>query len=167
MPTGHRPSSPAVRSRVLALVAALAAASPGGGPCTAVAEVLEDSYAAVMINGHKAGYLHSTTRLEEGQVTTDLRMQLALSRGAVPLQVNVASQFHEDAKGKPLAFRSRLQMAANPMLTEGRIVEGNLHLKHTVGEVTNQTTVPFDPQALFPYGVQRAVEAHGMAPATR
>ena len=129
-------------------------------------QVIEDSYAAILINGQKAGYTHTKMVIEGAAVTTEVEMRLKMARAETPLSLRLWSWFQESSEGEPQRFKYEMRLARTPVRIEGHIAGGQVHLKTIMGERTTETSVDFDPEALFPYGLREAAKQQGLEPGT-
>lgn len=129
-------------------------------------KVIEDSYAAILINGQKAGYSHTKMVMDGEEVTTEVEMRLKMTRAATPLSLSLWSWFQESSKGEPRRFKYELRLARTPVRSEGYVEGGKMHLKTTMGKYATDTSVDFDPEAMFPYGLREAAKRQGLKPGT-
>lgn len=90
----------------------VAAASPAAEP---MASAPDDAW-YVLLNGEdRLGYLHTTTEVGSGQITSRQTMKLAVGRAGATIEISVKSSFVESAAGEPIEARSVLNMGGTPL----------------------------------------------------
>ncbi len=130
-----------------------------------------DRWYAVMVEGHKAGWMRLAVEpTKDGRITTVTQMQMSLRRGPVALPITIRSTFEETANGRPI--EASVVQSFGQMQTTQRLRFGNETMQFTTQqagmEQTQQLPLPRvnAPGAkaagalgwLTPAGIQRYVE---------
>jgi transglutaminase-like putative cysteine protease len=150
------------------IVAVLAAANL---PALAEQPATETHYAAVLINGKKAGHSVFTRRREDKQITTTEKMTMAIKRGGMTLDIVQETTYVETPEGRPLAFRSVREMGAGKSMQNQSVngvvkPDGTLEIELTVAGRPTTRKLPWPEGALMPYGLELLAKEKGLEPGT-
>jgi hypothetical protein len=85
----------------------------------------EEEYFAVFMEGKKVGHAVQTRVVAEGKVRTTEKVSIQLSRGSVPISVEMAETSIETADGKPVGFEVVQDMGLMTMKVTGTVVQTN------------------------------------------
>ncbi len=95
----------------------------------------ETEYFALLMDGHKIGYVIENRILEEDIVKTSIEMKLTLSRLGITVSVSTKSSSTETKDGKPLGFEIEQDLGLMAAKTVGKINEdGKLIITRGQGE---------------------------------
>ena len=94
----------------------------------------EVEYMAIFMAGRKMGYAQHTRALVEGNVVTTMRMNIGITRGPTTVNITAVESSTETADGKPLAFKTTMDMATMAGTVEGTAgPDGNWNVATTTG----------------------------------
>jgi len=153
-------------ARVLAVVVSLLL-----GPLAASAKLLTDDWFTTTIDGKRVGYLHERREqvTEEGQdvIRTEVDTRFAMRRMGTELVVRSTAIFIETPAGAPIRFSSRNRLAANDYEIEAvRRGDHFIVTQNAMGTRT-ETEIPYSPDILFPYGIEKQIAARALKPGAR
>ncbi|MEM9226770.1 MAG: transglutaminase-like domain-containing protein [Verrucomicrobiota bacterium] len=128
--------------------------------------LFDEQWMEVYLDGQKAGYFHSTIRREGELIISSDSMVMSIRRGAASLSFRTTEQSVESISGEPQAFQLLIDMAGQPITTQGKIENGQ------ISQVTDQfgnvqrTTVPYPKGALMAWGLNRKMMQLPLRPGT-
>lgn len=123
-------------------------------------------FAAVLLNGQKVGYSEHLRLEADAQVTITETMDITLSRAQTRLRIQITQKTTETADGKPLGFRTVIDMGLMAQQSEGQIQGDKLKLKTTTAGNTQEREADWPKGALLPHGLQLLAKAKGLKKGT-
>jgi hypothetical protein len=87
-------------------------------PSRALCEV---EYFAVFLEGKKVGYAIQSREVAEGKVTTTEKVSITVSRGSIPITINMTETSIESPNGEPLGFEMIQELSGIPMKVTGTV----------------------------------------------
>jgi hypothetical protein len=154
----------------LALAAALAVliAAPPAVGAEEDEQALEENWHALYLNAGKAGYQHErvTERESEGGPVyqTELHQEFAVARGEVEMRFVVATTVREDAEGRVVAFRHRIEGPLS-MVVQGRAEGDEMLIRTGTGRAAQNSRVP-RPEGLCYWALRRFQREKDYEPGT-
>lgn len=130
----------------------------------------DETWQVIYLADSRIGYVHATTQPREhgdGRtvIASDLVMHVEMNRFNQQLKMTTRQYTEEDAEGRLLGFRFRLDNPpVSSMLTVGKVVDGKLELETTNGDRTTKTTQDWDPELKSPAWQERALLEHPLQP---
>jgi transglutaminase-like putative cysteine protease len=142
---------------LLLVIAILAAAFPAA---LARADVLDDYWYLVEVQGKKCGHMHAWTIKDGNRFTTHSEMLMKLKRGESIVPVELSSRFTESADARPLKMRSEVKLGAMPTIDEYTFKPDGVEVTHTVANSRQTETKPLpDGGWLTPVALGNYIEA--------
>jgi hypothetical protein len=126
--------------------------------------VPRDEWYAVFMKGTRVGYTHTAMKREGDSIVTLNETKMTIRRFGTDLTMEMSSTCRERLDGTPEGFAAKQVGGMMPVRTEGTIQDGQLHLVTTMGERRREQTFDWDPDALFPYALERAERALKLEP---
>ncbi len=118
------------------------------------AEVLENSWAKVLMADSHIGWRHVVVTREDDTVTTDAEEYMKLERWGAQVEARVRHNAVETRSGGPLSFTQDTLMSAKPQRTVGRIGGGKLILATTVMDKTRTVELDWKKGAVLDWGAE-------------
>ena len=131
--------------------------------------VFADEWYALMLNGTKSGYMHSTMerarRAGETVIRSKMEMTLEVGRANTKVGLTFDQSSEETLDGKPLSFKNRMQLGKFPSITTGKIDKGKVTIS-TSQFAMNASTKTYDlPEgAIMTWGTYREQIKRGLRP---
>ena len=101
-----------------------------------------DRWYVLMMQGQRAGWMHSTQKASGERITTGSEMQLKIRRGAATVEIALTSEFIETAAGKPVSGKFSMSMASMPNSAEYIFKEDEVEVISGVGAARSKSTQP-------------------------
>ena len=152
-----------VLGALVVLVSAAEAVEEAAGD-EALEGLPQDEWQAVFMKGKRIGYLHMKMQREGDFIVSDVKMKMTMQRFGSETTVQMGSKYREHLDGTPVAFVTETKTGAMKIRTKGTTRDGKLHLVTTVGEMSQERTVEWDPEALFPYALDRKLRSLKLEP---
>jgi hypothetical protein len=130
------------------------------------AEVNEDLWYVLKLQGQQCGYMHTVTRLEGREVRTQSFTSLKIARGQTKVKVTVEQEHAETVDGKPLRIMSRMGLGETPVTYRGTIEGDRIKLETEQYGSKKAATYRFDPEIKFVWGQELAQRQRGLRPGT-
>ncbi|AQQ71082.1 putative protein involved in cytokinesis, contains TGc (transglutaminase/protease-like) domain [Limihaloglobus sulfuriphilus] len=121
----------------------------------------EAEYYALLMNGKKVGYSEHTRSRDGGKVTTSDKVVMTISRFGTSITVTQTETYFETAGGRPLGFRSVVEMGGMAQTFTGTVKDGRVVINTDSGLGVTEDTVAFDSDILFPEGMKLAIDQAG------
>ncbi|MFG0251853.1 MAG: transglutaminase family protein [Phycisphaerales bacterium JB038] len=135
----------------------------------AAKEVLFERWFVAVLDGNRAGYMHSRVLEAEGRIITESQTLLEIKRGPTTLQVSIDSQFVETDRGEPVSAWAKTDMGGMGVQEERWTFKDRTHiLQETLGtgsRMQQEITLAAD-NWLTPAAVGEFMEARLKAGAT-
>ena len=143
------------------------AAAPSNRSVSDAEPTVETEWLAILIDGHKSGYLKSSRAVFPDRVETEVTTSMVLRRAGVPLPIVTVSKMVETPDGTPLRIEKQTRGAGTEQEETGVIgADGNLHLTtRSAGRTTSRTT-DWPKGALMAEGQRLEALRYGLAPGT-
>ncbi|MEM8549540.1 MAG: transglutaminase-like domain-containing protein [Verrucomicrobiota bacterium] len=148
------------------LIGACALAGQRYDPDNPPQGLFDEQWMEVYLSGQKAGYFHSTIRREGELIISSDSMVMSIRRGATSLSFRTTEQSVESITGEPHAFQLLIDMAGQPITTQGTIEDGQIsQVTEQFGNV-QRTTAPYPEGALMAWGLNRKMMNLPLRPGT-
>lgn len=125
-----------------------------------------ERYAAILLEGAKAGYALQKRESAGGAVTTTARVRFVIRRGQAELTTESTTLTRETADGAPLWFKETDTVGGQTTVTEGTIDKGVCRYTVTSGASRKSRTMAWPAGALLPEGMRLLARAKGLAAGT-
>lgn len=124
-----------------------------------------DLYFAVLIDGQKIGWLHTTQKNRGQEVVTTEEMTMTIARGDIAITIKQKQEFVETRQGKPKSFFTRMEQGLGQNVM-GQDVRGTIapdggmtvEMSATGRQTTRKLVYP--KGALMSYGLSLLSEKH-------
>ncbi len=125
-------------------------------PLSAAVETnTETQYYALFATDKKVGHAVETRTISAGRVTTSVKTVISMARNNVPVTIRSSETAIETTAGKPLGFKSVMELGAMAMTTEGTINDqGKIDVVISVGQNRRTQTIPWPEGALMAEGMR-------------
>lgn len=152
---------------MLGQVTAPRATRPAGKPlatASAAASQTTTEYLAVLLSGKKIGYAVQTRTIADGQVTSREDVSMTMGRGPASITVKQTEISVETTDGKPISFRSEMDMGAiNKQIVEGKLrPDGKLDLTTVSGKGIEHKVIDWPEGAMLSEGLRLQERAKGL-----
>lgn len=129
-------------------------------PAAAWAQVIEDYWYVVEIQGKKCGHMHASTTKDGARFVTKSEMSMSLKRGEAVVPVGLSSEFTETADGKPVRMRSEVKLGTMPTIDEYVFRTDGVEVSHVVAgaRTTDKKPLP-EGEWLTPVTLGKFIEA--------
>ena len=141
---------------------------------TASSEIVPDAapvehveWLAVLVEGHKSGYLKSVRRIFSDRVETEVTTDMEMRRADAVIPIRTVSVMTETPDGKPLRIEKRTEGAGMSRVEIGVLgADGLLHLTTEAEGRRSTRTVEWPSGALMNEGQRLEALRHGLKPGT-
>ncbi len=135
------------------------AQAPAEAPAKAAQQAkTEDRWYVVELSGSRTGFMHVSTRETESDITTKTRMQMAIARGDLKIEIKMDSETVETLDGKPIRMTSKSKMAQMAQEQTWTFKDGQIEVATTQAGRTSTRTVPAPTESWLTPG---AAERYG------
>jgi hypothetical protein len=134
---------------IFAVCLALAATNVGK------TESEETEYFAVFLEGKKVGHAIQSRVVVDNKVTTTENVSITVSRGSIPITINVTETSIESPKGEPLGFELTQELSGIPMKVTGTVdKQGTMNLTSTAMGAEQKSTLQWPSGAVMAEGLR-------------
>lgn len=133
------------------------AQAPAEAPAKAAQQAKsEDRWYVVELSGSRTGFMHVQTRETPSDITTKTRMQMAIARGDLKIEIKMDSETVETLDGKPIRMISKSKMAQMAQEQTWTFKDGQIEVATTQAGRTSTRTIPVPTEAwLTPGAAER------------
>ena len=115
----------------------------------------ETEYFAVFIEGKKVGHAIQSRVVADGKVTTSEKVNITMSRGSIPVTIDMTETSIETTDGEPLGFEAVQELGAMTMKMTGTINEqGRVNLTTTSMGGKQKSTLEWPSGAVMAEGLR-------------
>ena len=136
-------------TRVFLVLVALTGVVAAEGQAPA-GRVLFDRWYALSLQGQQMGWMHEHVRQHDGRITTSSQMNVALSRGAIAVEIEMASDFTETVDGKPIEAVSVQSLGAGQTVKTMRFGDDGIELILREGSQERTKKLPHPAESWEP-----------------
>ena len=112
-------------------------------------------YFAVFIEGKKVGHAIQSRDVADGKVTTSEKVSITMSRGSIPVTIDMTETSIETTDGEPLGFELVQELAAMTMKVVGRVDEqGTVNLIDSPMGTKQKQTLKWPSGAVMAEGLR-------------
>jgi hypothetical protein len=127
----------------------------------------ETEYLAVFMEGKKVGHAIRTRVVADGKVTTTERINITISRGNIPVTMDMAETSIETVEGRPLAFDVVQKLSGLAMKVAGTVnKQGIVNLTTTSMGVEQKSTLEWPRGAVMAEGLHLLTLKKGLKEGT-
>ncbi|MBI4580315.1 MAG: transglutaminase family protein, partial [Planctomycetes bacterium] len=131
--------------------------------------VFSDEWYVLMLNDSKSGHMHTTMertrRSGRDVIRTKMVMTIEVARANTQIALSFDQTAEETLDGRPLSFRSRMQLGKIPSITTGIIDNGKVAISTTqFGLNTGTDTYDLPEGAIMSWGTYREQIKRGLKP---
>lgn len=131
----------------------IAGIAPSGGAVEPVEDY--DLWYVLEVDGHRAGWSRERVEVRDDAIVTLLQTQMRVRRGELVMSIEVVSEFEETPAHKPLRWKTRVVMGAEPIEREYVFHEDRIEsARREGGREVNEDLPPLDRPWLTPAGVR-------------
>jgi len=122
------------------------------------------NYYAILLQGKKMGHQVTTRTASRSKVTTTVSMQIAITRGDVPILIRIKQTFVETAKGAPISFKLSQEVSGMTSQSEGVLKrDGKMEVRTTMAGQKQTRTIEYPKGALMAEGMRLLTRKKGLA----
>lgn len=115
----------------------------------------QTEYFAVFLEGKKAGHAIQSRVVADDKVTTTEKVSITVSRGSIPITINMTETSFESPKGEPLGFELTQELSGIPMKVTGTVdKQGTLNLTSTAMGAEQKSTLQWPSGAVMAEGLR-------------
>ena len=123
----------------------------------------ETEWLAILIDGHKTGYLKSTRTFADDSVSTEEITVMELQRGGTTNRIETISTVAETADGTPLGFEKRTEGSGMAQRIVGTVKpDGLLRITTEAGGAISSREIPWPKGSLMTEGQRLEALRHGL-----
>jgi hypothetical protein len=114
-----------------------------------------EEYLAVFMEGKKVGHAVQSRVVADGKVTTSEKVSITISRGNIPVTIDMTETSIETTEGEPLAFEAVQELSGLPMKVAGTVnKQGIVNLTTTSMGVEQKGTLEWPSGAVMAEGLR-------------
>ena len=114
-----------------------------------------EEYLAVFMEGKKVGHAVQSRVVADGKVTTREKVSITISRGNIPVTIDMTETSIETTEGEPLAFEAVQELSGLPMKVAGTVnKQGIVNLTTTSMGVEQKGTLEWPSGAVMAEGLR-------------
>ena len=122
------------------------------GAYAAETQVLEDSWAKILMAGSHIGWEHTVAKRVGDIVRISAEQYIRVGRWTFPTELRVTQTDVETYSGRPISFEQQTKMSKHPKRIFGRIRDGRLILSTTVMGETRPVELEWKKGAVLTWG---------------
>ena len=127
----------------------------------------EPEYLAVFMEGKKVGHAIRTRVVADGKVTTTERINITISRGSIPVTMDMAETSIETTEGRPLGFDVVQKLSGLAMKVTGTVnKQGVVSLTTSAMGTEQKSTLEWPPGAVMAEGLHLLTAKKGLKEGT-
>ena len=135
---------------------------------TQVSESNEVDYFAIFMEGKKVGHAIQSRVVSEGRVTTSENVSMTVSRGDVPVTMNMTETSIETTAGEPLGFEAEQQLSMMTMKVTGTVdKQGIVNITTTAMGEEQKSTLEWPVGAMMSEGLNLLMLKKGFEEGTQ
>lgn len=129
--------------------------------------VFSDEWYVLMLNGQKCGHMHTTMQRHEGPgfdlIRTGTKMAMEVGRAESRISITFEQSTEETLAGEPISFSHRMVMGRIPLVTKGKIANGQVTItKSQFGLTTSREVYRLPSGAIMSWGTYREQIKRGL-----
>lgn len=130
--------------------------------------VFSDEWYVLMLDGSKAGHMHSTMERVQGSgediIRSEIQMSISMGRDDVQLTVTSTQMTEETLSGEPRRFEQRMQLGRIPVTTRGTIRDGQVRVTKAQFGLPTTRTYGLPEGAMMSWAAYREQLKRGLEP---
>ena len=127
---------------------------------------MSDDWMAIMLNGHKLGFVHAEQERVGDEIRTRTHMKITMKRAAVKIEISIKTSSTETLSGEPLAFSSEQHFGQFPVTQKGTIKDGMITVVSEQFKQKIERQIAYPEGALMEWGMHLELLKHKVEPGT-